>query len=320
MNFLKRITSNFSPELKGGVLIIFAMTIIGPNDTIIPFISKESGLWQFQFSRSLMAIIILLILFFIFRIKITVKNFRAVFLRTLFFTISMIIYFGSLVFIPIAVTGAGMFTAPIFVLIFSVLIYKEPIDKIKVLAVIIGSMGVWVVLDPSTSEFNIYSLFPIVGGAFLAMGNIATRKLCSDENPLILLFCFFISIGAIGFFMSSLFTIIEISQNNVFVESFIFIGWRYVPTNFWILVLIQALGSIIGVSLITKAYQSADTGYLNIFEYSFFISAGIAGWVILNQVLSTKIISGILLIIFSGIIASYGSQKRFIFSKKNNYI
>ena len=50
-----------SPELKGGLLIILAMTIIGPNDLIIPLIKSESGLWQFHFSRSLLALPIILI-------------------------------------------------------------------------------------------------------------------------------------------------------------------------------------------------------------------------------------------------------------------
>ena len=316
MIFLKKLTNSFSPELNGGLLIVLAMTIIGPNDTIIPFIAEESGLWQFHFSRSLIAVLVLLFCLYIMGVKLKILSLSSILIRTLFFTLSMIIYFGSLGFIPIAITGAGMFTAPIFVLIFSSILYKDPLDRNKIFAVLLGSIGVWIILDPSSNKFQILNLFPILGGIFLAMGNIATRKICSNENPFILLIFFFIFIGIIGIIAASVLSILEYSGKQYFYESFIMIGWRNVSFYFWTLVFIQAIGAIVGVSLITIAYQRADTGYLNIFEYSFFIFAGLSGWLILNQVLNLKTMFGILLIILSGIVASIGSQRKYNLNKK----
>ena len=316
MIFLKKLTNSFSPELNGGLLIVLAMTIIGPNDTIIPFIAEESGLWQFHFSRSLIAVLVLLFCLYIMGVKLKILSLSSILIRTLFFTLSMIIYFGSLGFIPIAITGAGMFTAPIFVLIFSSILYKEPLDRNKIFAVLLGSIGVWIILDPSSNKFQILNLFPILGGIFLAMGNIATRKICSNENPFILLIFFFIFIGSIGVIAASALSILEYSGKQYFHETFIMIGWRNVSFYFWVLVFIQAIGAIVGVSLITIAYQRADTGYLNIFEYSFFIFAGLSGWLILNQVLNLKTMIGILLIILSGIVASIGSQRKYNLNNK----
>ena len=316
MIFLKKLTNSFSPELNGGLLIVLAMTIIGPNDTIIPFIAEESGLWQFHFSRSLIAVLVLLFCLYIMGVKLKILSLSSILIRTLFFTLSMIIYFGSLGFIPIAITGAGMFTAPIFVLIFSSILYKESLDRNKIFAVLLGSIGVWIILDPSSNKFQILNLFPILGGIFLAMGNIATRKICSNENPFILLIFFFIFIGSIGVIAASALSILEYSGKQYFHETFIMIGWRNVSFYFWTLVFIQAIGAIVGVSLITIAYQRADTGYLNIFEYSFFIFAGLSGWLILNQVLNLKTMFGILLIILSGIVASIGSQRKYNLNKK----
>tara|TARA_S200000501_G_C20824008_1_gene744145 strand:+ start:938 stop:1888 length:951 start_codon:yes stop_codon:yes gene_type:complete len=316
MIFLKKLTNSFSPELNGGLLIVLAMTIIGPNDTIIPFIAEESGLWQFHFSRSLIAVLVLLFCLYIMGVKLKILSLSSILIRTLFFTLSMIIYFGSLGFIPIAITGAGMFTAPIFVLIFSSILYKESLDRNKIFAVLLGSIGVWIILDPSSNKFQILNLFPILGGIFLAMGNIATRKICSNENPFILLIFFFIFIGSIGVIAASALSILEYSGKQYFHETFIMIGWRNVSFYFWVLVFIQAIGAIVGISLITIAYQRADTGYLNIFEYSFFIFAGLSGWLILNQVLNLKTMFGILLIILSGIVASIGSQRKYNLNNK----
>ena len=46
---MKNIFQNFSPELQGGLLIILAFIVIGPNDILVPIIAKESSLWQFHF-------------------------------------------------------------------------------------------------------------------------------------------------------------------------------------------------------------------------------------------------------------------------------
>ena len=146
-----------SPELKGGLLIILAMTIIGPNDLIIPLIKSESGLWQFHFSRSLLALPIILIYLTYQGEKVKIIHLRSVMVRTAFFMLSMLIYFGCLAFLPIAVIGAGMFTSPIFVLLFSAIFFKQKIGYKRILAVTIGSVGVWIILDPTGVNFSFVS-------------------------------------------------------------------------------------------------------------------------------------------------------------------
>ena len=155
---INAILMKLSPELRGGLLIILAMTIIGPNDLIIPLIKSESGLWQFHFSRSIIAIPVILIYLILIREKVKIKNLKAVLVRTAFFMISMLIYFGCLAFLPIAVIGAGMFTSPIFVLLFSAYFFKQKIGIKRIIAVIIGSIGVWIILDPTGVYFSLFNL------------------------------------------------------------------------------------------------------------------------------------------------------------------
>ena len=114
---MKKIFKNLTPELQGGLLIILAFVVIGPNDVLIPFISKESSLWQFHFSRSFIVISLILIWIYLSSKKIFIYSLRNVLLRSFFYTSSMLIYFGCLSFLPIAIVGAGMFTSPIFVLL-----------------------------------------------------------------------------------------------------------------------------------------------------------------------------------------------------------
>ena len=67
---------------------------------------------------------------------------------------------------------------------------------------------------------------------------------------------------------------------------------------------------MIGIWLLTKAYQMADTSYLNVFEYSFFIFAGLAGWFMLGQSIANFELLGIVFIIIAGIIVSLAGKKK----------
>ena len=124
---MKNIFQNFPAELQGGILIILAFIIIGPNDILVPIIARESSLWQFHFCRSLIAIALMSLLLIITGQQFIINNLIAVIIRSLLYIFSMLIYFGCLSFLPIAIVGAGMFTAPIFVLIFSYFLFKQKI-------------------------------------------------------------------------------------------------------------------------------------------------------------------------------------------------
>ena len=107
-------------NIKGGLFIAFGMLILAIGDNYIRFLTDKIGLWQFHFFRSLIAIP-LLVLFAIKKnwLIIIPKNFKLVFYRTILMVTAMLVYFGSLAFFSVAQVAAGLFTSPIFVIIFS---------------------------------------------------------------------------------------------------------------------------------------------------------------------------------------------------------
>ena len=128
-----------------------------------------------------------------------------------------------------------------------------------------------------------------------------------------LFFSFFIGIGIFGFIGTIIFSVFTFDINDlVIISDFFILGWNNGTALLWALIFVQAVGSIIGIGLLTKAYQMADTSYLNIFEYSFFIFAGFSGWLFLGQTISFDELIGIIFIIFSGIIASFASNKKIL--------
>ena len=306
---MKNFFTKLPPEIQGGLLIILAFVIIGPNDILVPLISEESSLWQFHLCRSIIVISLICMIMLISRKKLIVVNWSAVIIRSLLYTTSMLIYFGCLSFLSIAVVGAGMFTSPIFVLVISYFLYKEVIGFRRISAVIIGSIGVWFILDPFNEKFSFFNFLPIFGGAFLALGNMATWRLCSKEDLLTLNLMFFLSIGLCGLIGTIVINSYDMVTINLPIPDFFISEWTNGSQLLWSLILLQSIGSLIGIGLLTKAYQMADTSYLNVFEYSFFIFAGFSGWFILGQTISLYEFFGIILIIIAGIIVTIAGRR-----------
>ena len=128
-----------------------------------------------------------------------------------------------------------------------------------------------------------------------------TKNLCANEPPLALLTMFFMLIGSLGLVFS-------ISAGNIFHDfkdmDFILRGWREVSLNQIYIISLMSFLTIIGIWMMTIAYQAEDTSYLAPYEYIYLISASFFGWLFWENTISIKMIMGMLLIFLAGAIIS----------------
>jgi drug/metabolite transporter (DMT)-like permease len=306
-----------SGEIWGAIYILIAMAIIGPNDTLVVMLEDSIGVGQFHLLRSLIAVPLMLVLAWFAGSNLAIIRPWFMMLRNFCFMVSMLIYFSSLSFLPMAVTGAGIFTCPIFVLIFSWLFFGQHIGIRRISAVAIGSVGVLVILDPNGTDFSLMHILPVCGGAFLALSNILTKRYCAEENPVVLSAMGFVFLGIGGGVASLLLAMYPVEPND-HLTPFITTAWGTVTLAVFGLVFAQAFFSTIAMWFMTRAYQVGDPTYINVFEYFFLISAGLAAWVFLKQYLEMQDMIGILLIVVAGMIATRaGLQKETVASGAN---
>ena len=92
------------------------------------------------------------------------------------FFLGFSLYYFSLskLSLPLAVTL--FFVSPFFVTIFSMLIMKEKVGFRRWLAIVVGFLGVYLVMDPEINNFNIYTLFPVVCAVCYAFTVIIQKK------------------------------------------------------------------------------------------------------------------------------------------------
>ncbi len=291
----------FFKKYSNPLLLVFGVMILGVSDNLLISISDDIGLAQFHFIRSLISIFFLLILSYFTGFSLKPINFKGVFLRTFFIVISMILFFGSIPIVTAAGAGAGLFTSPIFVVFFSIIFFKKMPNLLNITAILIGSIGVWLVLNPWSEGFIIVNFLPILSGAFYAIGVMLTKQNCSKESPLALILSFFIFIGLIGLVFSIILSKTNIENDNV---KFFIRGWEEIKYLYLIIITLMSSLTIIGIWMMTIAYQSEETSFLAPYEYMYLISASFSGWYFWNISFSLKNLLGILLIFSAGLIVS----------------
>mgnify|MGYP000496664021 FL=1 len=297
-----------SPENQGAFLLVLGVAIFGFADNLTLMVSDQVGVGQFHFSRSIITLGLVIIFSHIFGYSLRPKLWRPLLTRTGFIVFAMLIYFSVIPMMPIAEAGAGLFTSPIFVLLFSSFLFKEKIGWRRTFAVFIGTIGVLLLIQPGIGGFSIYHLLPVLSGASYALGSIITYRYLSNESPMAILFSFLLAIGLCGALVSSTFTIYPVS--NVFQQKapFLFSGWRPLEANFWMWITIIAICTFLALSLMTKAYQIAKTSYAAIYEYAYLLSAGIFSWVFWSVTPNIMGFLGIMLIVIAGIVIALAQQ------------
>lgn len=301
-------TVKANPTLRAAAMVLIYAVIIGFTDNFVRVIATDNGLWQFHATRTAFAAMLLLALSRPLGLNLRPRNARAVLARSLVQAVSMVIYFGCLAFLSVAEVAAGLFTAPIFVLILSRFAYGQRIGPFRILAVAVGFIGVMMVLGigPGT-KVTPAMVLPIVAGAFYAMGNIATRQWCEGETPETLLLGFFLGLGFFGLIGMG---VIAIWQPDVAQGTAGFVlraaVWPSGPFLFW--TFIQAAGSLLGVGLAIRAYQTADASRVAVFEYAILPASALWTWAIWGDGISASAVVGIALIFVAGAIIALRSR------------
>lgn len=301
--------SSLSPLAKSGILLTLGLSIFGFADNLTLLVSDEVSVGQFHFSRSLSAIIIVIMFAYFSNTYLVIKNWTAIIFRTFFNVISMILYFSVIPMMPIAEAGAGLFTSPIFVLIFSFLFLKENITLKQIFAFSLGILGVYLIVGRNLQP-TIYHFFPILAGATYAVGAIITNKYLQEEEPLSILLCFLFSIGLIGLIISLFFTYYPVDVTISEKAPFIYRPWQGQNLYFWIIMFFLGFLSSVAIYLIIKAYQLSKPTYAAIYEYTYLISAGFFSWLFWGIVPNFYGFIGIFSIIIAGtlIIISNSTQ------------
>ncbi len=286
--------------LAAAALVLAYATLIGFTDNFVRVIADEAGMWQFHVIRSAMVFAILALVAVPLRLRLRPVSFRAVAARSALQGTAMLFYFGALAFLPVAQVAAGLFTAPVFVLIFGRLIWGHQLGPVRVAAVALGFAGVVMVLGPEAARgATLAATLPVLAGALYALANLATREWCAGESAEVLAAGFFAMMAILGVAGIAVLALwpLPVPEGT---SGFVLRGWVTPGPAFWGWTAVQAAGSLVAVACVMRAYQLAEASRVAVFEYLTLPASAFWGWVIWSERLAPLAIVGMALIAAAG--------------------
>lgn len=292
-----------------GAVLIYA-SVIAFTDNYVRVIAQDAGLWQFHATRTVMAFAILALVAVPMGLNLRPRRPKAVLARSAIHAAAMVIYFGALAFLPVAQVAAGLFTAPIFVLLIQRFSYGQPIHGVQILAVALGFLGVILVLGrEAMSGATLAALLPVIAGALYALGNIATKAWCEGESAETIVAGFFGMLGVIGLIGMAVLWAFPLPTPDG-PEGFLQRGPVWPSGTFLWWTFVQAAGSLLGVGMIVRAYQMAEASRVSVFEYVILPASAAWGFLLWGEKLTWVAVAGMGLIVVAGILIASPSQRQ----------
>jgi len=279
----------------GILFMTFAMLCLSVNDVLVKGLSKAFPIWEVIFFRALSGVIIsvILIIFFGWRTLKTEKPLGH--LTRAFASVACVVfYFFGLKHLMLSENVAIVHSAPILATLLAVPFLGEKLGFHRITAVVLGFVGVLVIVKPGSDLFRLETLFPLAAAFFMAIAYLATRFLMSTESSVSIIF---------NYSLALLITSLVFFPNNFVIPSL----YNLIP-----LMALGVMGSL-GHYFMSQAAKSAEVVVITPFEYTSFIFLGIMGYFFYNEVPDASVITGMLLIVLSGIYIVYREQQK----KKN---
>lgn len=275
-------------------LALAASAILSLIDNFVGAVSQEAGLWQFQLFRTLFAVPILLVMARASGVALRPVNLARLAGRSLAVSVGLLVYFAALGSLPVAQAGAGLFSAPLWVALLSVVLFRQKIGRTGALAVIIGFAGALMLLQPDLSGLTAQSLLPLSAGLFYGLGMLLTRYWCADESLLALALGIFLCVGTAAIIMLA---VVGFWPGSTFTTR----PWVLPSTRFLGLTLFQAVGAVIAISFIAQGYKIGNPSVVAVFEYSFLIFAIFWGYLLWGNATNLLALIGMVVILTSGL-------------------
>ncbi|MEM6897649.1 MAG: DMT family transporter [Pseudomonadota bacterium] len=277
--------------VRAAAYAVTGMGIIGVIDNVMPEVAAHIGLAQFHFVRSAMALCLLPLILVWTGLSLRPVNLLGVLGRSAFLTVGMALYFACVGFLPVAQVLAGVFTAPLWIML-ATLLEGRRVDPVSALFILCGFVGCLAVVQPNPAALGWLAVGPLAAGFFYGMGGKVTRTWTAQENVWTLTATYLTMIGVLG----GLALLILPPGGDDYITR----GWAAMPWHVTLFCAVQAVGALIAVGFLTRAYQLAAPAFVGAFEYTVLIVAAGIGYLAWGHGLNWVGAFGVVLILASG--------------------
>lgn len=210
------------------------------------------------------------------------KRFGAHMRRALWGITGMVFVYGAVILLPLAEATTLSFTAPIFAVLLSVVMFGEKVGRYRWAAVVLGFAGVLVVMQPGNAAVDLRGVAVGLVAAFLvAFISFQVQDLNKTETP-----------WSIVFWFTALTTPIAALALPFVMGSH--------DSGTWLVIVAMALAGAIGQVLLTASLRFGSAATIIIMDYTALLWATYYGWSIFDRLPPAALWIGAPLIVAAG--------------------
>ncbi len=294
-------------ETRAIGFILVGMLCITVNDTLIKFLSDGYPLHQMVFVRSAIG---LTASFAFLRMEGGLQLLRTDrpalhALRALLIVVANMTFFAALAVMPLGAATALFFVAPLFITLLAIPVLGEPIGAPRLIAIVVGLMGVGVMMAPGVDwggipRWNL--LLPVAAAACYSGMQVLTRKLGGRSKASAMAIYIqgtFIVVSAAFFLIAGDGRFAGESRSEAL--EFLLRAWVWPATgDLWIFAVLGLMSAFIGYSL-SQAYRLGTAAVVASYEYVALPLAIFWGWVVFGEVPNPAVWIGVALIAGAGL-------------------
>jgi len=208
--------------------------------------------------------------------------------------LAVILWFFAMARIPMAEVTAIGYLTPIVVTVAAAMFLGERLQARRIIAVLIGFVGVLVILRPGFQTLSIGQLAQLATTPLFALSFILTKKLTdTDSNTVIVA-------------MLSL-----VCTMTLFIPAAL--SWSAVSLQEYVLLFLTAVFATLGHFTVTHAFRCAPIAALQPVSYLQLIWATLLGVLLFGDVIDTYVVIGSAILVLS---TSYIAHRESVVAKK----
>ena len=283
------------------------MTILAIQDVLIKLVSGELSLFQIQFFRSTIGIAVIMGYQVIIRepIRLTTAYPLLTVCRGLMFFFGYSAFYFAQSKMPIATMTVLFLVSPFFITLTSIFFFQSQVGYRRWISILIGFVGVVLICQPETGQFNYYYLIPIIVALGYAFSVIIVKKTADRDTLYQQMILTYLIMGLLSGITGLLFGDGRFDTAENSEIAFIVRSWQFVEIeSTFKLFAISVLGSA-GLLILMGAYRVADPAVISPYEYSLLIWMILLGYLVWGDVPSFNIAIGMVLIVGAGIYIFY---------------
>ena len=180
---------------------------------------------------------------------------------------------------------------PLLVAALSGPVLGEKVGPIRWIAICIGFVGLWIILQPGAGLFSIYSLIPVCSALMFALYALLTRYAARQDDAMT------------SFFWTGAAGAVAITIFGVWT-------WEPMSGSDWQLMVILGCTGALGHWMMIKAYALAEASILQPFAYLHLVFGSAVGVLIFFEPISTNVAIGASVVVGAGLFTIWRERQK----------